>query len=236
MRDIGNIIKVKSQDELSHKTVEMIIYEGQCAIERDGRYLLALSGGLTPQPVYKLLASEKYTNQLDWTKVFVFFTDERCVSPDHPDSNYNMVKKLLFDYVSVRHVFRMNGEDERLDEAALVYEKVIQDIFSLKNGDLPVFDLILLGMGEDGHVASLFPGSDVLIEEKKLVVAPYVRKFKSHRISLTFNVINHSRKNVFIISGNKKSKIVNHLCESEADNYPISRINFAFTNSTWIIT
>lgn len=235
MRDIGNIIKVEDLNELGCKAAEIIIYEGQRAIEQNGKYMLALSGGRTPQPIYKLLSSVEYINQLDWTKVFVFFTDERCVPSDHPDSNYGMVKKLLLDYVPVKYVFGMYNGVENPREAALAYNGTIKDVFNLNTNGTPKFDLMLLGLGEDGHVVSIFPGFENIEISNELVVAPFVEKLRSHRISLTFNVINQSKKNLFIISGSKKKNIFYSLSNTDDSKYPIAQINFNRTNSTWIL-
>lgn len=235
MRNIGKIIKVNDLDKLAKKSVDIIIREGQKAIERSERFMVALSGGLTPQAVYKLLASKYYTDQLDWTKVYIFFTDERCVPRDHSDSNYNMVKKLLLDQIPNKNVFRMQAEASRPERAAVAYEQTMKRIFNLSDGEIPQFDLMLLGIGEDGHVASLFPGSDALNEGKKLTVAPLVEKLNAHRISMTIPVISNCRKNVFIITGSRKNKIVEELQRGADKGYPIARIDFKATNSSWII-
>lgn len=234
MRDIGNIIKVEDLNELSHKAAEIIICEGEQAIRRNGRFMLALSGGRTPQPVYKLLSSAKYNDRIDWSKVYVFFTDERCVPPNHFDSNYGMVKKLLLDHVPVRHVFEMYDGVEKPREAALAYEGTIKGVFNLATGELPKFDLMLLGLGKDGHVASVFPGFENIDIKNELVVALFVEKLGSHRISLSLNVINQSKKNLFIISGSKKKNIICSLSSTMDSKYPIAKIDFNRTNSTWI--
>ena len=235
MLDIGKIYKVKGLDELSLKAAEIIIYEGQQAIERSGRYMLALSGGRTPQSIYKLLASSEYKNQLDWTKVCVFFTDERCVPPEHQDSNYGMIKKLLLDNVSVRHVFRMQGEAEKLDEAALAYEKEIKEIFNLADCEIPKFDLTLLGIGKDGHVASIFKNSDSINTKDKLVCTTYVDDLKAYRLTLTMPILDNVSFRLFIINGKDKQTIVDELSNNININLPISRMNFLSGVIQWII-
>src|SRR5262249_32986322 len=150
------------------------------AVQIRGRFTTALSGGSTPKSLYSLLASGAVPN-LPWEKLFFFFGDERFVPPDHPESNYRMARETgLFSKGPNDHVFRVPTEAKDADTAAADYEQTMQKFFSLQAGDVPRFDLILLGLGPDGHTASLFPGTAALSAKKRLVVANWVDKFQMY--------------------------------------------------------
>ena len=168
----------------------------EAAVQERGRFSVALSGGNTPRAVYSLLASDH--QQLPWDRIHLFFGDERHVPPDHPDSNFRMASESLLSKVPIpeKNVHRIHAELEA-DAAAKEYEQELRDFFHLMNHDWPRFDLIFLGLGEDGHTASLFPGSKALTEVSRTVVANWVEKFKTFRITLTFPVLNHAAEVVF---------------------------------------
>ncbi|NQT24632.1 6-phosphogluconolactonase [candidate division KSB1 bacterium] len=235
MIEIGAIVSVQSLTDLAELTVQQIVEEANKAISDRGRFMIALSGGRTPQNIYRLL-SDKYRNNIDWRKVYLFFSDERCVNPENENSNYGMVKNLLIDKVPGEQVFRMEGENPDPAQAAANYENTIRKIFSLRSDEIPVFDFMLLGIGVDGHVASLFPGSLLSSDENKLVISGWVQKLKANRISLSLNVLNNSRKIVFIASGREKMAVLDNLTKQENSGYPVAQIDFNKTNSTWIIT
>ena len=234
MIEVGEIIRVKSVSNLAELTAQKIVEEANKAISIRGRFMIALSGGRTPRRVYRLL-SGKYRNDIDWQKIYLFFTDERCVTPESIDSNYRMVKDLLLDRVPIEHTFRMSGENSNPAQAAANYENTMRNIFSLRADEIPVFDFMLLGIGVDGHVASLFPGS-LQPSNNKLVISSWVDKLSANRISLSFNVINNARKIVFIASGKEKRAVLDNLTRIENSEYPVAQVDFNKTNSTWIIT
>jgi 6-phosphogluconolactonase len=178
------------------------------AIAAHGRFCVALSGGNTPRGVYSLLASEP-TNALPWNQIYVFFGDERHVPPDHPDSNYRMANETLFSKVPIppQNIFRVPAELSA-DTAAEMYERSLRELFNLGENAWPVFDLIFLGLGDDGHTASLFPGTSALEETSRLVVANWVDKFQSYRITFTYPVLNHAAEALFLVSGESKSQIL----------------------------
>src|SRR5579863_4016714 len=155
-----------------------------------GRFSVALSGGSTPKSLYTLLASGTVPN-LPWEKTYFFFGDERHVPPDHPESNYRMANEAMLSKAPAANVFRVPAELKDADAAASTYEQTLRTFFRLGSGDFPRFDLILLGLGPDGHTASLFPGTSALAENKKLVVANWVEKFKTYRLTFTFPVLNN---------------------------------------------
>lgn len=186
---------------------EFLLEQANSALAQRGRWTVALAGGNTPKPVYELLASPDYANRvLDWSRVFVFFSDERCVSPDDPRSNYAMTRAALLDRVPLpaANVLRMAGEDDPA-RAAFAYEQALQGFFRTS---APVFDLICLGLGDNGHTASLFPGTASLREQTRTVVAQYVEVMQSWRLTMTLPVINAARHVAFLVEGTGKAAVV----------------------------
>jgi 6-phosphogluconolactonase len=188
------------------------------AITARGRFTLALSGGHTPQPVYARLAIADYRDRIDWSKVEIFFGDERCVPPDDPQSNYLMVKTALLDQVPLpeANIHRIRGEDDP-EQAAADYAQVLQCTFggdAAAGGPPPEgFDLILLGMGDNGHTASLFPGLAVVTESERWVMAQYIEVVGMWRISMTPVVINAARRVAFLVSGANKAEMLDRVLE-----------------------
>jgi 6-phosphogluconolactonase len=196
-------------DELGRNAAAAFTAAVRQAIEARGRFCAALSGGSTPQALYERLALPEFTDRIPWDRVQLFWGDERCVPPDHPDSNYRMVRDSLLSKIDIppENVHRMAGEKEPR-EAADQYEIELRKFFELRPGDWPRFDLILLGLGEDGHTASLFPGTEALKETGRLVAANYVLKLNAYRLTLTLPVLNHGRCVVFLVAGSSKAAAV----------------------------
>ena len=174
-----------------HAAAERFVTTATAAVRASGRFLVALSGGATPLPLYSLLASKDLRSAVDWPCVHVFWVDERCVPPDHAASNYRAVQETLLDRVEVpeRNVHRIRGEDEPT-AAAVAYERELRSIFSTADGPPrhsagARFDLVLLGMGDDGHTASLFPSSPALRERQLWVMAQQVEGAPIWRVTLT---------------------------------------------------
>jgi len=185
------------------------------AIDERGRFAVALAGGSTPKATYETLARD-YAGEVDWGRVHVFFGDERAVPPSHEDSNYRMAKDALLDHVSVGSVHRMRGELPP-EEAAASYEEELRSFF----GEVtPRFDLILLGIGGDGHTASLFPGTAALEVADRLTVANPVLKLETTRITLTAPAINAARAVVFLVAGEDKAEALREILEGDADPRP----------------
>lgn len=187
----------------------------QCreAVARSNGFAVALSGGSTPKRLYQLLAdpNEPFRDQVAWNKTFFFFTDERNVPPDHPDSNYRMAYEAMFSHAPKTQVCRISGEKPAAT-AAEEYEDVLAEIYGV---EVPDIDLILLGLGEDGHTASLFPGSEALHETERLVAAPWVEKLNAYRITLTLPVLNNARSVVFLVTGASKAEIVREVIKTD---------------------
>ena len=187
----------------------------QSADER-GRFFVALAGGSTPRGLYRLLAGDERRSAVPWNQMQVFWGDERCVPPDHPDSNFRMAYEALLAKVAIaaENVHRMRGEDPP-EQAAQEYERELRDAFGLTPGELPRFDLILLGLGADAHTASLFPGSPALHEQSRLVAALYVEKLQANRLTLTPPVLNAARRVVFLVAGADKAPALHAVLQGE---------------------
>ena len=177
-----------------------------------GRFAVALSGGSTPRTFYSLLASDPYRNKVDWTKVHVFWADERCVPPDDMESNYRLVFETLLSVVPVpaENIHRVRGEASP-DEAARLYEDDLRAFF--RGGQVPVFDLAVLGAGDDGHTASLFPGSETLGESLRLAVSVRPSAGRPGRVTLTLPVLNNVAHVLVLVSGPSKASVVQEIFE-----------------------
>ncbi len=201
---------------------ELFLREAIQAIADKGRFSVSLSGGSTPRALYELLAESHYAAQVDWSRVDFFWGDERCVPPDHPDSDYGMAKTALLDrlpaYASPQ-IYRLEGELQP-EVAANRYEKTLRNYF----GDDPdqSFDLLLLGLGEDVHTASLFPGAQPIHETSRWAIAHYVPKLSAWRLTLTPPILNLARTTVFLVTGAAKLPALKHLLYSSyaPDEYP----------------
>jgi 6-phosphogluconolactonase len=187
-----------------------------------------------------LLASPDYRERVDWSRVHLFWGDERCVPPDHPESNFRMVREALLAKIQipVGNVHRMAGEIAP-QEAAVDYENELRRFFQAAVNAVPRFDLILLGLGEDGHTASLFPGSAALNEHNRLVATVYVQRLKAHRLTLTLPVTNAAAQVTFLIAGQSKSAIVQKLLwvDSGGAELPAGKVRPANGHVvTWLVT
>jgi 6-phosphogluconolactonase len=222
--------------DLFHDAAEEFVRVGNSAIAARSRFTVALSGGSTPKSLYSLLAAQHAT--FDWDRTFLFFGDERHVPPDHPDSNYRMVNEALLTKISIpaENVFRVKAENPDAAAAALEYENELRRFFALQAGEFPRYDLILLGMGPDGHTASLFPGSEGLKEQSRLVIANWVEKFNAHRITFTFPVLNHAAQAMFLASGPDKADMVHQVFEGKhIPPYPSQQVQPIDGTLLWML-
>jgi 6-phosphogluconolactonase len=205
------------------------------AVKTSGRFSVALSGGSTPKSLYSLLASGSISN-IPWDKIFFFFGDERFVLPDDPESNYRMARETgLFSKVPSDHVFRVLTEEKDADAAALNYDQTLRKFFSLQPGEFPRFDLVLLGLGPDGHTASLFPGTAALTEKSRLVVANWVEKFHSYRITFTLPVLNRATNVTFLASGPDKASILKEVLDNESADLPSQKVHPSDGKLVWLV-
>ncbi|HVB47117.1 MAG TPA: 6-phosphogluconolactonase [Burkholderiales bacterium] len=201
---------------LADAAAEYIATLAAQSIAGRGRFTLALSGGGTPRPVYERLAAPALSARIDWTRTQLFFGDERCVPPEDPRSNYAMVKEALLERAPIpaANVHRVRGEDDP-QRAARGYEALLERLFGRSADGSPAegFDLVLLGMGDNGHTASLFPGSAVLGETRRWVAADDVEAVGMWRVTLTAPLINCARHVAFLVSGAGKAQMLARVLE-----------------------
>jgi 6-phosphogluconolactonase len=190
------------------------------AVAARGRFSVALSGGSTPRRLYQLLADKPFRDQIDWNKIEIFWGDERGVPPTHPDSNYRMAREALLDKVPIpaAHIHRMAAEREDRDAAARNYQAEIARVEQVApEGEPPPIDLVLLGMGPDGHTASLFPGTSALHETARWVIPNFVPKFNAHRMTLTTPILNRAAQVMFLVVGPDKAAPLAEVLEGPPD-------------------
>jgi 6-phosphogluconolactonase len=197
-------------EELARTAARRFVDWAWQAIARDRQFSVALSGGSTPQALFRLLASEEFRGQIDWARVHVFWGDERAVLPDDPESNYGMARRELLVRVPIpgANVHRMEAEDPNMGRAAHHYETLLRKYLPLDGRGFPVFHLIFLGLGTEGHTASLFPGSRLLKETSHWVSTPNVAKLGKRRMTLTLPVLDAAERVVFLVAGAEKAAIL----------------------------
>jgi 6-phosphogluconolactonase len=204
--------RVTDREAVARAAADAIATAAAAAVRDRGRFTLALAGGSTPRRLYQLMADgdEAWRDAIAWDRVHVFFGDERHVPPDHPDSNYRMADEALLRHVPVASVHRMRGELPDAGLAAADYQRELERSFVLEAGEdpPPCLDLVLLGLGADGHTASLFPGSAALEERRSWVAAPFVERLRTFRITLTLPVLDRARRVLFVVAGAEKADAV----------------------------
>jgi 6-phosphogluconolactonase len=228
-----NLLVCETPEELAEAAARDFAARAEEAIDALGRFAVVIAGGSTPKATYNVLARD-YAAELDWSKVYVFFGDERTVPPDHEDSNYRMAHEALLSRVPAGSVHRMRGELPPA-EAAAAYEEELREFFGPDG--VPAFDLILLGLGEDGHTASLFPETSALDVTDRWVVANPVLKLEATRLTLTIPVINAARAVSFLVAGEGKAEALKEILEGDADprEYPAKFIHPAGGDLTWMV-
>jgi len=203
-------------------------------------FRVALSGGSTPRRTYEVLAQAPFRDMVDWRRVHFFWGDERCVPPDHPDSNYRMALEALLSRVSAvpARIHRIEAERADADAAAHEYQHEIARVFGTHEGSaIPVFDLIFLGLGPDGHTASLFPGTSALRETERWVVANVVPKLGARRMTFTYPLLNRASHLVFLSTGAEKSAILAEVLEGaeERERLPAQGVKPSSGTLSWIV-
>jgi 6-phosphogluconolactonase len=217
-------------------SADFIVGLAGASIAARGRFTIALSGGGTPRPIYARLATADYANRIDWQKVHIFFSDERCVPPDDARSNYRMVCEALLEHVplSEGNIHRIRGEADPA-QAALAYEQDIRRVFGTSLA--PAFDLVCLGMGDNGHTASLFPGTAALREHARWVVPQYVEVMLSWRVTFTAVLINAACHVAFLVEGAGKSETLWRVLEGpyQPDVLPAQLIQPTDGQLHWLV-
>jgi 6-phosphogluconolactonase len=195
------------EEAMAGEAARIIASQYRRAIDEKGLFTIALSGGKTPLPLFRLLARPEWSKVLDWTKIVVYWTDERCVSPESEDCNYRAARAELLSRVDATRYYRMKGEDIP-EKAAKAYSDLLSEHFGLSGGALPRFDCILLGVGTDGHTASLFPRDPALSNNKDMVLDIYPPGHGSPRLTLSLPVLNNAGCCIFLASGRGKHHIL----------------------------
>lgn len=234
------IIVARHGEEWAQKAAEFIRTASKQAIESSGRCVIALSGGSTPRTLYQALRSPEWNTRLDWSRIVFLFGDERCVPPEDPDSNFGMAQRELFQPLNLPHdrVHRMKGEYPDPTTAAEEYENTLRHITTCPAPAVPRIDLILLGLGDDGHTASLFPGTAAVHERSKLVTVGHAPTGITHRLTLTLGVLNRAAVVLFIVTGAGKAEMVRRVIESESETdraLPAARVSPESGRLVWIL-
>lgn len=240
-RPLSSSVEIRvptTPQELFEAAAEVVVHTAKNAVEQRGRFTIALSGGSTPKSLFNLLATNART-VLPWDRMFFFWGDERHVPPTDPESNYRMAEEAMLSKIPVAagNVFRIPAENPDAAAAADAYEQTLRKFFQLGPGEIPIFDLILLGMGPDGHTASLFPGSAGLQEKSRLVIANWVDKLKTSRLTLTLPVLNAARCVAFLVSGTDKAAVLKTVLEEDApaEQYPSKLIRPNNGKLIWLV-
>ena len=210
-----------------------IVDQAHKAIGERNEFRIALSGGNTPRPIYERLAT--IGRDLAWESTRITFGDERCVPPDDPQSNFRMARETLFGPAAIpeKSIMRMRGEIDP-EIAAQEYENQLDLLAAQRGEDIYRHDLILLGLGDDGHTASLFPGTAGLEETTRQVIANFVPKFSSWRLTFTFPLINHARRICFLVNATKSAELIERVLQGDP-RLPASRVEPAASDVTWIL-
>ena len=216
---LPGVLVYPNATEVARAAARLFVDYAWQSIARYGQFFVALSGGNTPRMMYRLLASAAFRGQVDWAKVHVFWSDERAVPPDHPDSNYGMARSELLLRVPIppANVHRMEAEKANIGRAAHEYEEVLRKYLELDDRGFPRFHLILLGMGADGHTASLFPGTRVTRQTSRWVSTPMVAKLNARRMTLTLPVLDAALRVVFVVVGTDKAETLRAVLEGKAE-------------------
>jgi len=201
---------------------QTVVASARSAIAKRGVFHIALAGGSTPKGLYQKLATPEYAGKIDWARVHIYFGDERCVLPTHEDSNYKMAKESMLDHVPVpeENIHRYMTENGVAPDVAKAYENTME--ISLQGAPI---DLVLLGLGPDGHIASLFPGTPALDVTETAVTSLYVEKFESWRVTMTYPTINAARQVIVFIAGEAKAAIVKDITTDAVAGLPVQRLD-----------
>ena len=233
---IPEIVLVPDNAALFQMAAEEFVHALQEAVEKKGRFDVALSGGSTPKGLFGLLSADR---SIPWESVRFFWGDERHVPPDHPDSNYRMANEALLSKVGVKpaQVFRIAAENPDAAGAAADYERQLRECFGLAPGELPALDLVMLGMGSEGHTASLFPGTKALDVRDRLAVSTWVGKLYTERITLTAPVLNNAGLVMYMVSGADKATALKGVLEGpyEPSQLPAQLIRPTHGRLLWIV-
>jgi 6-phosphogluconolactonase len=225
-------LEIYRPEVLADAAAELIAAELESSLSKQEKTTFVLTGGRTPVPVYEKLAGPGYRKRIDWKRVEFFWGDERCVPPRSPESNFGMARASLLSKIQISsdQIHRIAGELDNAESTATHYEQEIRRVLP---GEVPCFDLVLLGMGEDGHTASLFPGTGW--DEERLVIANFVPKLNKTRISMTPRLLSQAQSIIFLVAGAGKAKALARVFEDPNCELPAARIRPSQGRLTWIV-
>lgn len=233
------IVDVEDSRQLAQKALELFEEAAQKAISEKGVFHVAISGGKTPRLFYQLLGTDGQSLSLPWDKIELFWVDERCVSPDSSDSNYKLAADSFLKAVPIpkKNIHRITGEKDDYSLAVQEYDRLLRDVFGLEPGQLPVFDLMVLGMGPDGHIGSLLPNSYAVFDTEDLVTVVYQMCRGFNRITLTHPVMCAAQQIIVMVSGEEKAEIVQKVLLGGPDEvkYPVHTLWPILHKVTWLI-
>ncbi len=236
MKDTTKIIVKDDPDHLAQEAAKLFFEAALENVRKKGVFTVAVSGGSTPRRMHRLLAREPYLSEAPWDKTHLFWVDERCVSYSHQYSNYGAAKKDLINNIPIpdENVYPMPVESSS-EIGSVAYQAKLIDFFNLEQGGLPQFDLIILGIGKDGHTASLFPGQRVLDEKERLVVSVKGGNPEVSRLTMTLPVLNNAREILILVSGEQKAETLKTVLESDQVLLPVQRVRPNRGNLKWLI-
>jgi 6-phosphogluconolactonase len=230
------ILILSGADELAREAARRFADMAETFTKDGGRFTVALSGGSTPKAMFQILAEKPYADEIRWPSIYFFWGDERRVPPDHVESNYRMANETLLSRVTIprENIFRIPAEDEDHDRAAASYAETLRKFF---DDERPALDLAFLGMGPDGHTASLFPGTTALRVNDRIAVSNYIEKFQSWRITLTADSINRARNIIFLVAGADKAPALKEVIEGprNPELYPSQLIEPSHGSLVWMV-
>ena len=233
------IVENANIQELANKSLGIFVESVQHTLKTKKVFYLAISGGKTPRIFYQLLGTDKRSLELQWDKIELFWVDERCVKPDSADSNYKLAADTFLKTVPIpqKNIHRINGEYEDYSQTVIQYDAELRKVFKVKRGEIPVFDLMILGMGSDGHIGSLLPNSYALFDTDDIVTVVYQMCGGLNRITLTHPVMCEAKQLFVIISGEEKAEIVRDVFVNEPDEikYPVHTLWPILDKVVWLI-
>lgn len=235
---MAEIVKLNNAELVAEEAARRWAQIAQEAVSERGAFRIMLSGGNTPRLLYQLMAQDPWRDQAPWEQTYVFWGDERRVPPSHPESDYRMAREALLDHVPIPddHIFRLKGEGL---ESSIIrdYETKLRRHFQLKQGEWPRFDLALLGLGADGHIASIFPGTRAVSDLSSTVLVYAVPQLGVERVTVTLPVINHARHIIFLVVGAEKSGVLSESLDgpSMPSTYPAQAVQPVDGTVTWLV-
>jgi 6-phosphogluconolactonase len=226
-------------NDIASRAAELILAAANAAVQQNGRFTIALAGGSTPKTLYALLAAEPYFSVMPWDKTFIFFGDERSVPPDDKDSNFRMASESMLTKLSLKpeQVHRIKAENPDPEKAALEYEQILTSFYNLSSGQLPRFDVTLIGMGDEGHMLSLFPGTKALQDGGRLVKSNWIGKLYTWRVTVTAPVANNSGLVIFMVTKPDKALALKGVLEGpyEPEQLPSQLLQPTNGKTVWLI-